>query len=107
MNNIRKAARCLLLMLITCAAATAQAQVTFQANTVADLIDSDINDGLCSTSDTSCSLRAAFMQTNARVAAGVIDILLPPGVYMLTRPITGANGTDSGDLNLTEALGVQ
>ena len=99
-------ARLLLLSLSALAPSLADAQVTYQVNTVADLIDSDTNDNVCNTSANNCSLRAALMQTNARVAAGQIDILLPPGVYLLTRPISGANGADSGGLNLTAALGV-
>jgi hypothetical protein len=99
-------ARLLLLGLSALAASLAEAQVTYQVNTVADLIDSNTSDGVCNTSANNCSLRAALMQTNARVEAGRIDILLPPGVYLLTRPISGANGADSGGLNLTAPLGV-
>ena len=97
-------ARLLLLSLSALAPSLADAQVTYQVNTVADLIDSDTNDNVCNTSANNCSLRAALMQTNARVAAGVTEIRLPPGVYLLTRPISGANGADSGGLNLTAPL---
>jgi hypothetical protein len=41
------------------------------------------------------------MQANTIGGPG-ITILLPSGTYMLTRPITGTNGADSGDLNLTK-----
>ena len=96
MNQLLSAiARLLLLSLSALAPSLAEAQITFRVNTVADLIDTNISDNVCNTSANNCSLRAALMQTNARVAAGQIDILLPPGIYLLTR-----------GLNLTAALGV-
>jgi hypothetical protein len=45
-------------------------------------------------------LRAAIMQANVIPGPGV-TIILPSGTYTLTRPPAGADGADSGDLNLT------
>src|SRR3954463_15019228 len=66
--------------------------VTFMVDTTLDLIDSDTSDGVCSAG--SCSLRAAITQANVIPGPGV-TIVLPPGIYKLTRPPAGADGTDS------------
>lgn len=74
----------------------------YTVNTTDDLVDDNSDDGICHTVANSCSLRAAIMQANHRVGAGLTTrIELPGGIYTLTRPINGANGEDNGDLNLT------
>jgi len=71
-------------------------------NTVADLIDHDVTDGICRTSANTCSLRAAIMQANHLGTPGLtVTIDLPSGTFTLTRLVSGVNGEDSGDLNLT------
>ncbi|MGE0638686.1 MAG: choice-of-anchor Q domain-containing protein [Thermoanaerobaculia bacterium] len=82
--------------------AGAAAQVTYQVDSTLDQIDDDLLDGACHTAAGTCTLRAATMQANLVTGPGV-TILLPAGTYTLTRPIVGANGPDSGDLNLTTA----
>lgn len=79
--------------------------VTFTVDTIADRLDDDTSDGLCHTSVNTCSLRAAIMQANHLSAPGVTTIIVPAGTYTLTRPLSGANGEDNGDLNLTAPLG--
>jgi hypothetical protein len=72
--------------------------VTFMVDSHSDLLDGDTSDGVCTLG--SCSLRAALMQAN-KLTAPAVDIILPSGTYTLTRPPVGADGDDSGDLNLT------
>ncbi len=81
-------------------ATAASAVVTFTVDSVLDQIDDDTADGLCHTAANTCTLRAAVMQANLASGAGA-TILLPAGIYTLTRPAQGANGPDNGDLNLT------
>jgi hypothetical protein len=76
------------------------ALVTFNVNSTLDQIDADTGDGLCQSAPGSCTLRAAVMQANTISGQGT-QIVLPAGTYTLTRPATGANGPDTGDLNLT------
>ena len=80
---------------------TAHAEVTFNVDTVADQIDADIVDGLCLTKTGDCSLRAAIMQANHLSGPDTTHIVLPAGEYVLTQAVTGSDGEDSGDLNLT------
>jgi len=75
------------------------APLTFNVNTVADLVDDNINDGLCHTSANTCSLRAAVMQANHSSAAQVV-INLPRGTYALTLPPSAGDDETWGDLNL-------
>lgn len=82
----------------------ARADTTFSVNTTLDRIDDDVGDGECNTPDDTCSLRAAIMQANHLSGPGTTHIRLPAGTYTLTRPATGANGEDNGDLNLTTSI---
>lgn len=82
----------------------ARADVTFNVNTVADQIDQDVADGICLTSTGACSLRAAIMQANHLSGPIVTRINLPAGIYVLVRPVSGANGEDNGDLNFNAPL---
>jgi len=90
-----------LLGLLASTASAGRADITYNVNTIADLIDSDTDDGACLTSAGTCSLRAAVMQANQLSGPGTVRIVLPAGTYTLTRPISGANGETNGDLNLT------
>jgi hypothetical protein len=76
--------------------------VTFTVDNINDLIDTDTSDGVCTVG--SCSLRAAIMQANHLTAPGVTTIVVPAGTYTLTRPLSGADGEDNGDLNLAAPL---
>ncbi len=80
---------------------TAHAEVTFNVDTVTDQIDADTADGLCLTDTGDCSLRAAIMQANHLGGPDTAHIVLPAGEYVLTQAVTGSDGEDSGDLNLT------
>lgn len=94
--------RLVLLGMTALAAGSARAaDITFNVNTTDDLIDDNTDDGACHTSVGTCSLRAAIMQANHLLDAGVASVVVPSGVYKLTRPVNGPNGEDNGDLNLT------
>ena len=95
--------RLALLGLAMLAAPTAQATISFTVDTVADLVDDDVSDGVCGTSVDSCSLRAAIMQAN-RIIGLDVTILLPAGTYTLALPASGVDGDDNGDLLLTTPL---
>jgi hypothetical protein len=86
-------------LLAGCAASGAAAQ-TFTVDSVLDQIDDDLVDIGCHTAAGTCTLRAAVMQ--ASVNPGDTTILLPAGTYLMTRLPSGANGPDSGDLNLVK-----
>lgn len=80
--------------------------VAMNVNTVADLIDDNVGDGLCHTSAGTCSLRAAVMQANHLSTPNlIVAISLPAGTFTLTRAPAPGNGEDSGDLNLAAPLG--
>jgi hypothetical protein len=73
---------------------------TFTVNSTLDQVDDNISDGVCHTAANTCTLRAAVMQAN-RTPTGGATIILPAGVYTLTRPPVNDDGDDSGDLNMT------
>ena len=103
-----RALRRLLLGVIAVAAATAaHADVVYNVNTTADLVDDDTSDGLCHTSAGNCSLRAAITQSNYLPAPFFLSIHVPAGTYLITRPIpsNGFDGEDAGDFNLRSPLG--
>jgi hypothetical protein len=85
------------------AATTASAQTVFTVDSTLDQVDDDTVDIACHTAAGTCTLRAAVMQANEML--GDSTILLPPGVYTLTRLPSGGNGSDSGDLNLANVHG--
>jgi len=95
--------RVALLGLAMLAAPAARADIIFNVNTLADLVDDDTSDGLCHTSTNTCSLRAAIMQAN-HLTVPVTRIHVAAGTYVLTRPPNGADGEDSGDLNLATPI---
>lgn len=79
----------------------------FLVNSVADLPDGGLADGLCDTGSAPfltgiCTLRAAIQQANATV--GPDAITLPAGVYTLTRVGTGEDEADTGDLDITDDM---
>ncbi len=74
--------------------------VTFTVNSTLDQPDDLTIPGTCHTAANTCTLRAAVMQTNRTSGVGA-TIILPSGIYTLTIPISGVDGEDNGDLNLT------
>ena len=90
------------LLMLTMLAAPLALAVTFIVNdSTVDLPDTNPASGTCHTTANTCTLRAAVMQAN-RASAPSATIMVPAGIYNLTIPaITGADGDDNGDLNLT------
>src|SRR6266446_9676566 len=87
-------------------AAGAEAAI-FTVNTTNDTSDADLGDGLCADLNGKCSLRAAIMQANYTNVIGTSNtIIVPAGVYKLTRP-----GDDDsaviGDLDITQPMTIK
>lgn len=99
-QRLRRFARSALVAVLAASAAAAQ---TFTVDSVLDQVDDDLVDIACHTAANTCTLRAAVMQ--ASVNPGDTTILLPAGTYLMTRLPSGANGPDSGDLNLVKTGG--
>ncbi|HZY41156.1 MAG TPA: choice-of-anchor Q domain-containing protein, partial [Anaerolineae bacterium] len=98
-STVFMAAALLLLAMLTVPHALAlPSTVTFTVDNINDLIDTDTSDGVCTPG--SCSLRAAIMQANKIPAPGA-TIIVPSGIYTLTRPPAGTDPDYNGDLNLT------
>jgi trimeric autotransporter adhesin len=75
-----------------------RADITYTVNSTLDQLDDDLLDGICHTAANTCTLRAAVMSASRASGAGA-TIVLPPGVYGLTRPVTGLNDEENGDLD--------
>jgi hypothetical protein len=67
-------------------------------NSLSDLPDLTPGDGTCLATGNVCTLRAALMEAN--VAGGRWFVKVPPGQYVLSRPITSFNDHDGGDLDV-------
>ncbi|HMD81102.1 MAG TPA: choice-of-anchor Q domain-containing protein, partial [Anaerolineales bacterium] len=80
----------------------AAADVIFEVNSTADMVDALPGDGLCKTITGDCTLRAALQEANELEGADTISI--PAGVYTLT--IEGAEEDEAatGDLDITDSL---
>ncbi len=106
-TRCRTLGRLLLGVIAAIAATAAHADLVYDVNTTADLVDDDTSDGLCHTSAGNCSLRAAITQSNYLPAPFFLSIHVPAGIYLITRPIpsNGFDGEDSGDFNLRSPLG--
>jgi len=83
-------------------ALAAASAVTFTVDTTLDLVGTDLNNAVCPVG--SCSLRAAIMHAN-KIPNVDVTINLPSGLYDLTQLPIGADGEESGDLNLTSPTG--
>jgi len=75
----------------------------FEANDeLNDLVDINPGDGLCVTSNGSCTLRAAIQESNA--LDGADTILLGAKTYRLSIPGRNENASSTGDLDITDDL---
>ena len=79
---------------------------TFTVNRTDDAVDAIPGDGVCETASGNgvCTLRAAVQETNALAGRDVIN--LPAGMYKLTIHGKGENAAATGDLNITDSLGI-
>ncbi len=77
---------------------------TYVVNSTTDAPDTDPADGVCTTADGSCTLRAAIMQANFDTLP--VTITLPPGLYRLTRVGSDDNAL-VGDLDIRGDLTIQ
>lgn len=80
----------------------AKAENTFTVDSTKDAVDANPGDGICSSAEGECTLRAAIMEANE--LPGPDTIILPAGTYLLT--IEGALEDESmtGDLDILESL---
>lgn len=76
--------------------------LTYNVNTTADLPDDGFGVTACHTTANTCSLRAAIMKANQ--VGGSNTIQVPAGIYLLTIAASGANGDDTGDLDITSSI---
>lgn len=80
---------------------------TFTVNTTDDTSDADLGDGIAADLNGKCSLRAAIMQANFTSVIGPSNtIIIPAGVYTLTRPGDDDNAV-LGDLDITQPMTIQ
>src|SRR5687767_8828492 len=86
-------------------ASPAGAAETFTVTTTRDGVDQDGGDGECLSPRGGCPLRAAISQANA--TPGDDDIVLPAGVFQLTRPRGPAASNSGGDLYITEEVRIE
>jgi len=85
--------------------ATPAAANIHSVDDTADEPDATPGDSVCATAGGSCTLRAAFMESEASEHAAVDEILLPAGVYRLTRPHTPRPVPSSTDGDLRIGVG--
>ncbi len=85
----------------------------FIVDSYKDLTDSSPGDGLCRTSEETCTVRAAVQESNA--LAGKQSIALSYGVYLLNPPVSGPSSTVepqqegdaiSGDLDIRDDVAI-
>lgn len=77
---------------------------TYLVNSTQDTPDADPADGICADADGKCTLRAAIMQANFSPDADTI--LLPPGIFQLSRAGNDDNAL-VGDLDILADLTIQ
>src|SRR5687767_2367923 len=75
---------------------------SFTVNDTRDLVDVNPGDGLCRTSNSTCTLRAAIQEANALPGADTIQ--LPAGTYALAIPPLNQNDITTGDLDITDSV---
>jgi CSLREA domain-containing protein len=76
-------------------------KAVYPVNSTLDQVDDVPGNGVCHTAAGKCTLRAAIMEANQATLGNHVDINVPAGTYTLTLDPSGADGDDSGDLNLT------
>ncbi len=80
------------------------AAASFTVNSTADATDFTPGNGICETAigNGICTLRAAIQEANA--LPGADTIVLPAGLYILTRAGASENSAATGDLDITSDL---
>src|SRR5579859_4131825 len=82
-------------------ARAAPASPTFTVNSTLDAVDANPGDGVCATSGSVCTLRAAIMEANHTPGGGA-TIIVPAGPisYKVAIPASGGDDETTGDLNI-------
>ncbi|GIU83748.1 MAG: hypothetical protein KatS3mg008_0523 [Acidimicrobiales bacterium] len=78
---------------------------TFTVTATADALDADPGDGSCATAGGECTLRAAIQEANA--LSGEDEIVLPAGVFAITRAGRGEDAASTGDLDVTSRMTIR
>ncbi len=78
----------------------------FMVNSTVDAVDVNPADGVCETApgNGECTLRAAIQEADA--LAGMDDITLPAGTYVLTIAGAAENVSVTGDLDITTSMSI-
>lgn len=87
------------------AVATPAEALTFNVNTTVDAVDAAPGNGLCRTARGRCSLRTAIQEGNARPGRDITRV--PRGTYRLTLLGKGESAGATGDLNITDSVGIE
>lgn len=98
-NIVQRASSAVLLLAFSTFPASA---ATFTVDTTVDAVDAVPGDHQCATAAGACSLRAAVMEANA--IAGLDEVVLPAGIFTLTRTGSGEDAGATGDLDVTDDL---
>lgn len=93
------------LFFILLAASANLSALTFEVNSFLDAVDNNVGNGVCASSASVCTLRAAIMEANSTTEADVIS--LPAGTYTFTIAPSGANTESSGDLNIAKPVTIR
>lgn len=94
-----------LVALWLCAGSAAAQPTVFHVDTTEDDVDAFSDDALCRTANGQCSLRAAVQEAN-RGSIADVTIVLPAGLYRLTRHGIDEDDSATGDLDIQVSLNV-
>jgi CSLREA domain-containing protein len=97
-------ARSLLVALVIALAASHARADHFTVNSTADAIDASLGDGVCATSTSTCTLRAAIQESNALPDKDVI--VLSAATYTLSIAGEGEDDAASGDLDILDDVAI-
>lgn len=77
---------------------------SFTVNSTVDATDINPGDGICETANgnETCTLRAAIMEANA--LAGMDEIIMPSGTFVLSLSGTNEDDSETGDLDIRDNL---
>ncbi len=94
-----------LVLLLGVTVASHAGAATFVVDSTADEVDTTPGNGICATLAGTCTLRAAVQEANA--LAGPDTIVLPGGLFLLTRAGNAEEFAATGDLDVTDDLTIE
>ncbi len=78
---------------------------SFTVDSTVDAVDANPGDGVCADPTGACTLRAAIQETNALPGADIIGLDFE--TYTLSIPGAGEDASATGDLDITDDLGIR